>query len=130
MSALPELQPVTANGTFTADVLAAHLAARGHLPKWWLDLKREAWNRFAALPLPQRTDELWRFSNVAGLQLDGYALPARADLKSQISNLKYPTTATFPQAASLAFANNRALPGEALPAGLRAKGIFKAREAH
>src|ERR1039457_3852693 len=72
MSALPETQIASPNGSFTADVFAAHLASLSHLPKWWLDLKREAWNRFIALPLPKRTDEFWRFSNTAGIKLDGY----------------------------------------------------------
>ena len=124
MSALPDCQTAAPHGAFTSEMLAAHLAALGHLPKWWLDLKREAWNRFAALPLPQRTNELWRFSNVAGLKLDGYTLPALADLKFQISNLKFPSAAAFPQATTLAFANNRALPREALPANLREKGVL------
>jgi Fe-S cluster assembly protein SufD len=124
MSALPETtaQTPAPNGAFTSEMLAAHLAALGHLPKWWLDLKRDAWNRFAALPLPQRTNELWRFSSVAGLKLDGYALPAPAELKSQISNLRSPPS--FPQSATLAFANNRALPGAALPDDLRKKGVI------
>ncbi len=71
--ALSETKTASPNGSFTAGVLAAHLASLAHLPKWWLDLKREAWNRFIALLLPRRTDEFWRFSNTAGVQLDGYA---------------------------------------------------------
>ena len=130
ISALPDTLAAAPNGAFTADLFAAHLAALGHLPKWWLDLKREAWNRFASLPLPQRPNELWRFSTVAGLKLDGYTLPDAADFISQISDLKSGFAAAFPHAAALTFANNRVVPGDALPADLREKGvIFESIEA-
>ncbi|HUL53271.1 MAG TPA: Fe-S cluster assembly protein SufD [Opitutaceae bacterium] len=125
MSALPDTLAAAPNGAFTADLFAAHLAALGHLPKWWLDRKRDAWNRFAALPLPLRTDELWRFSTVAGLKLDGYLLPDAADFKSQVSDLPAPFLGSFPHAAALTFANNRTLPGgAALPADLHARGVI------
>jgi Fe-S cluster assembly protein SufD len=118
MSAVPSLQTPSANGGFTAEVFTAHLAGLGRLPPWWLDLKREAWSRFTALPLPQRTDELWRFSTVAGLSLDGYALPEAADSGLPVPESKFPTAAT------LVFANNRTIPGGALPADLREKGVL------
>lgn len=119
MSALPKPTPAPAapNGAFGADVFAAHLAGLGHLPAWWLELKREAWNRFAALPLPQRTDELWRFSSVAGIKLEGCALPGPAKAK-----LPVPAPA-FPHAAALTFANNRPVAPAALPAGLQKQGV-------
>ncbi|MFI5335588.1 MAG: Fe-S cluster assembly protein SufD [Opitutales bacterium] len=61
-------------GSFTPEVFAAHLARIRHLPAWWLDRKRAAYERFAALPAPRRTDESWRFSNLDGFTLDGFAL--------------------------------------------------------
>jgi Fe-S cluster assembly protein SufD len=120
MPALPKFSPSPAapNGAFNADVFAAHLAGLGHLPSWWLELKREAWNRFAALPLPQRTDELWRFSSVAGIKLEGCALPGAADPR-----LTQPAP-TFPHTATLTFANNRTVAPAALPAGLQKKGVI------
>ena len=62
-------------GSFTAEAFAAHLASLPPLPQWWLDRKRAAFDRFAALPMPSRTDETWRFSNIGTLTLDGFALP-------------------------------------------------------
>lgn len=118
MSAIPDAIPASPNGAFTPDVFASHLAGLGPLPSWWLDLKREAWSRFTALPLPQRKDELWRFSTVAGLTLDGYALPAAAGATFKVPGSRFPTAAT------LVFANNRVIPGEALPADLQAKGVI------
>ncbi|HTB79302.1 MAG TPA: Fe-S cluster assembly protein SufD [Opitutaceae bacterium] len=114
--ALSETKTASPNGSFTAGVLAAHLASLSHLPKWWLDLKREAWNRFIALPLPRRTDEFWRFSNVAGVQLEGYAL---APEKAAAS-----TRPPFAAAAELAFANNRPVFTSPLPADLAARGVI------
>jgi Fe-S cluster assembly protein SufD len=59
-------------GSFTAEAFAAHLAAQKSAPAWWLDRKRAAYERFAALPMPKRTDESWRFSNISTLTLDGF----------------------------------------------------------
>ena len=95
--------PLTAEAVpsaFTADAFAAHLAALGHLPGWWLERKREAWDRFAALPMPKRTDELWRFSTVTGLQLPARLAPAGPESP--------PAAAPTPAAAAeLSFVNNR-----------------------
>jgi Fe-S cluster assembly protein SufD len=130
MSALPEIQTASPNGSFTADVFAAHLASLSHLPKWWLDLKREAWNRFIALPLPKRTDELWRFSNTAGVKLDGYALPAATPasldigLSAEALAKAEHRSLAIPRAANLAFTNNRLTSVSALSADLAACGVI------
>ncbi len=120
MSALPDIQTAAPTGAFTPDVFASHLAGLGHLPQWWLDRKREAWNRFSALPLPQRTDELWRFSSVQGIRLERAHLSA---VPGQALALR-PTPLDFAQSASLTFTNNRALPAGSLPSDLRKKGVI------
>jgi Fe-S cluster assembly protein SufD len=120
MSALPEITAISPAGAFSPEVFAAHLAGLSHLPQWWLDRKREAWNRFSALPLPQRTDELWRFSSVQGIRLE----------RASLSAVPGPTFALHPepfgvaQSASLTFANNRALPAPSLPSALQEKGVI------
>ena len=119
MSALPDTKTASPNGGFTADLFAAHLAALGHLPKWWLDLKRDAWNRFIALPLPKRTDELWRFSNVAGVQLDGFGPAAAGPAPSTELS-----TFDFARSARLAFSNNRLASAPLLPGDLAARGVI------
>jgi Fe-S cluster assembly protein SufD len=120
MSALPDIQTAAPAGAFSSEVFAAHLAGLGHLPQWWLDRKREAWNRFSALPLPQRTDELWRFSSVQGIRLERAHLSAVPD---QACALR-PAPFDFAQSASLTFANNRALPAGSLPSDLRERGVI------
>jgi len=74
MTAIAEPKPLV--GAFTREVFESHLIRCAHLPKWWLDRKRAAYERFAALPFPARTDEGWRFSDLSGLSLDGFRLPA------------------------------------------------------
>ena len=58
MTALSESKTLT--GSFTREAFAAHLERVKHLPAWWLDRKRAAYERFAALPMPKRTNEGWR----------------------------------------------------------------------
>ena len=94
--------PISANliGAFTREAFAAHLERVKHLPSWWLDRKRAAYERFAALPMPRRTDEGWRFSNFSALTLDGF-VPPTGD-KREVTRAK-----AF-AAASLSFLNNAA----------------------
>ncbi|MEM6911530.1 MAG: Fe-S cluster assembly protein SufD [Verrucomicrobiota bacterium] len=43
-----------------------------NLPDWYLESRRVAWDRFQALPLPQRKDESWRFANWKEANLSHY----------------------------------------------------------
>jgi Fe-S cluster assembly protein SufD len=101
-------------GSFAPDLFASHLASLAPAPAWWLERKRAAFEKFASLPLPRRTDESWRFSNILGLTLDGFALQPGAKT----------SLAPFPvaNAASLTFVNNTLIRGASseskLPAGV------------
>lgn len=59
-------------GDFTAEAFEAHLKSQAGAPAWWLERKRTAYEKFAGLPLPRRTDEAWRFSTISGLRLEGF----------------------------------------------------------
>jgi Fe-S cluster assembly protein SufD len=116
-------------GSFTPDLFASHLASLADAPAWWLERKRAAFEKFAALPLPKRTDESWRFSNILGVLLDGYGLPPPAPA----------TLSPFPVAhcASLTFVNNTLLaghaaaePAAALPPGVIVTTISAAAREH
>src|SRR5512144_1942251 len=90
-------------GSFGPDLFASHLASIASSPAWWLERKRAAWEKFAELPMPRRTDESWRFSNILGLTLDGFLLlPGE---KSGVGPL------AVKNAASLTFVNNTAMRG-------------------
>src|ERR1017187_9034988 len=77
-------------GVFTPEVFAAHLASQAALPSWWLERKRSAYSRFESLPMPRRTDESWRFSNIAGINLGGFSPAADAPAPWNLSTLGLP----------------------------------------
>ena len=106
-------------GSFTAEVFAAHLASVSHLPGWWLDRKREAWERFNRLPLPKRTDESWRFATLSGLKLDGYALPP-AVTAAQLGHAPI----GIAKAGKLVLANNRFVSADPISADLAQRGVI------
>ncbi|MEO8440582.1 MAG: Fe-S cluster assembly protein SufD [Spartobacteria bacterium] len=50
------------------------------LPSWFTDQQRAGWTQFESLPMPSRTDQAWRFSNVSLLDLAPYSVaPALPD---------------------------------------------------
>jgi len=106
-------------GAFTREAFAAHLARVKHLPAWWLDRKRAAYERFAALPMPKRTDEGWRFSNFAALSLDGVALPEPVKLADV-----HHTAMGITGAGTLALANHRVVVDEPVAAEFAQKGVI------
>ncbi|MCC5024480.1 MAG: Fe-S cluster assembly protein SufD [Candidatus Synoicihabitans palmerolidicus] len=86
--------------TIDAERFNTHLAQRSYLPAWWIAAKQEAWNEFLSIPMPKRTDENWRFANLAGLSLEGYSVPEdHANLVPHLPN--------FPHAAEIIFSNRQ-----------------------
>jgi Fe-S cluster assembly protein SufD len=117
MSAPSPLPVVTKSpiGSFTPDIFASHVASLDSAPAWWLERKRAAYEIFARLPLPRRTDEAWRFSNIAGLTLDGFGLRAAEQAALAPFNVA--------NAASLTFVNNTALRG-AVSSAMLPRGVI------
>lgn len=115
MSALtqPDAQPAGLN----SERFATHLAQRAYLPAWWLEAKKEAWNQFNALPRPARTDELWRFSNLKGLDIDGYLVPEEPAAH-------VPHLPDFTHAAEMTFSNRQVVGRTTLPAELAERGVI------
>ncbi|MDB6168609.1 MAG: sufD [Verrucomicrobia bacterium] len=106
-------------GSFSPAMFAEHLAAVAHLPAWWLDRKRAAYASFAALPLPKRTDEAWRFATLAGIQLDGYTLPPPV-ATAALGHLAIGVA----KAGKFVFANNRLTASEAISPELSRQGVI------
>jgi Fe-S cluster assembly protein SufD len=100
-------------GRFTSEAFAVHLAEQKSAPAWWLERKRAAYAQFAALPMPRRTDEAWRFSNIGTLSLDGAVLAAKAGPVAPVAGFT-PT---------LSFANNQLVSAQVPPA-LAAQGVI------
>src|ERR1700690_4237528 len=102
-------------GAFTSEVFERHLAALASAPAWWLERKRAAYARFESLPLPSRTDEGWRFSNISGITLGGYS-PAQGQPKA-------PAPIGIASAASLSFAGGHLAGRVAVSTDLERKGV-------
>ncbi len=115
MSAVPDTTAPSAD--FTGDRFAAHVSHRHDLPAWWLEAKKAAWNQYLALPLPVRTDERWRFSNIAGIELGGFVLPTKP-------STHIPKLPEFPRAAELTFSNRQIVDRALLSPELAAKGVI------
>jgi len=110
----------TLTGSFTQDAFNAHLATQSSAPVWWLDRKRDAYAKFAALPMPKRTDETWRFSNISTLTLDGFQV-GRV-VPNAPSNI--PTGSGIDGVAALTFINNVLAGSTPLAPELTAKGVI------
>jgi Fe-S cluster assembly protein SufD len=104
-------------GGFTPEAFSSHLSTQASAPAWWLERKQAAYARFESLPMPSRTDEGWRFSNISGVNLAGYSPapsgpgPAKAALE------------VAAPAATLAFSNGRPAGATLLAAGIASKGV-------
>lgn len=103
-------------GSFTAEAFATHLATQSAAPAWWLERKRAAYNKFAALPVPTRKSESWRFSAIGTLTLEGF------EVGCVIPDAP-PSSAPFGPSA-LTFINNAIARRSALPPDLAAKGVL------
>jgi Fe-S cluster assembly protein SufD len=90
-------------------------------PDWFRELQAKAWEEFEAAPLPTRGNELWRFSSVKNLALDGYVVPL--DFSGDSSELIGPRE--FPKAAGrIVFANESLVTSEILDPGLESAGVI------
>lgn len=105
-------------GSFTAEAFDAHLARVAHLPAWWLERKRAAYARFAAAPMPTRTNEGWRFSNIGSLTLDGFSVPTQPVAAAPVH-----AEAGIDGAGHLIFANNRLHARGEIAADLARQGV-------
>lgn len=111
--------PTSLVGSFTDAAFDAHLARVAHLPAWWLQRKRAAYARFAALPMPKRTDEGWRFSNYNALTLDGFTLPEPVKFADT-----HHTAVGITGAGTLALANHRVVLSEPVSTELAQQGVI------
>ena len=117
---MPVASTTSIVGSFTEEAFAAHLQRVAHLPAWWLDRKRAAYARFVATPMPQRTNEGWRFSNLSTLTLDGFNAAPAACRFDQMAHRELGVTG----AGHLVFANNRLVAAQALDASTAGQGII------
>jgi Fe-S cluster assembly protein SufD len=88
---------------------------------WFRDLQAQAWDEFEAEPLPVRTNELWRFSSVKNLSLDGYAVaPEFSGDASTLTGAR-----EFPNPAGrIVFGNDSVLTLKLLDPALKRAGVI------
>ncbi len=98
------------------------VTATGTAPEWFVAQKREAWERFEALPLPARTDETWRFSPLAKLDLSPYRAGVTPDTET-LKALSLRSRGLQETAGRMVFVND--LPAEVptLRSDLAARGV-------
>ncbi|RIK79882.1 MAG: Fe-S cluster assembly protein SufD [Planctomycetota bacterium] len=66
--------PVAARSSFSQEAFDAFISARDE-PQWLLDLRRECWEAFRALPMPGNKDEEWMRTDIRTFRLDKFAVP-------------------------------------------------------
>ncbi|MDQ2918293.1 MAG: Fe-S cluster assembly protein SufD [Verrucomicrobiota bacterium] len=92
-------------------------------PLWFQARQREAWTRFTSLPMPNRKDQPWRFSNVTALDLAPYIFseaPDDDERREILDNSK-----SLDQVAGrLIFADDFLLRRDPLPESLSKQGVI------
>ncbi|MBV9272585.1 MAG: Fe-S cluster assembly protein SufD [Verrucomicrobia bacterium] len=91
------------------------------LPRWFTEAQTEAQKEFEQEPYPNRKDELWRFSSVKNLVLDGYR-PARSIQKPGVDGVLH---RGFPRPAGrMVFVNDQLVSCELFDESLREQGLL------
>jgi Fe-S cluster assembly protein SufD len=88
---------------------------------WFRELQTRAWSEFEAEPLPVRTNELWRFSSVKNLGLDGYI--SAPEFSANASRLTVQRQFLNP-AGRLVFANEKLVSAEVLDPAVKHAGVI------
>ena len=63
---------------FAQEAFEAFLDLRKE-PEWLVDARREAWQKFAELAWPKRSDEEWLRTDIRSFKLDRFSLPLESD---------------------------------------------------
>jgi Fe-S cluster assembly protein SufD len=90
-------------------------------PDWFRELQAKAWEEFEAEPLPMRGNELWRFSSLKNLALDGYVAPPL--FAGDPSTWTHPRGFPGP-AGRIIFANEALVTAELLDPALARAGVI------
>ena len=118
------LEEETAAESNTAGILSGLPGRAGDgLPGWFVDQQRSAWNQFKSLPMPARTDQAWRFSNINALDLSPYRVATPVSEEDGREILEQSTNLDE-TAARLVFADDHLLERDVLPEKLRSSGVI------
>ncbi len=92
-------------------------------PAWFGDQQQSAWTQFQSLPMPVRTDQAWRFSNVGALDLSPFSLArplAEADGREVLER----SVGLDETCGRLVFADDHFLERDVLSEKLRNAGVI------
>lgn len=111
--------------TGPAETGALEYTGAGDWPAWFAGEQARAWDAYLAAPVPTRTDETWRFSNVKQIALDGFR---QAGGVTDPDSLLERSGGTEKAAARVVFGNESLLLSEApaLPDGVILKPLEQA----
>ena len=93
------------------------------LPPWFQERQAEAWSRFTALPMPNRKDPAWRFSNVNALNLEPFVFGESPD-DDERSEILDRSQSLNEVAGRLIFADNFLLRRDPLSETLSRQGVI------
>jgi Fe-S cluster assembly protein SufD len=95
----------------------------GEHPTYFRERQQAAWEKFKQLPMPVRTDETWRFSDIKALDLSPFRR-AQAIANADRAALLARSLGLAETAGRMVFANDRLLAQEFHGDTLRAKGVL------
>ncbi len=118
-----EMNPINAGET--AQNVATGFDADGNqsFSEWFRKLQQEAWENFQSIPMPQRTDEEWRFASIKSLDISSYTKPqpiSDADQAALIAR----SVGLEKTAGRMIFANDQLLQREVLSEDLKRQGVI------
>lgn len=93
------------------------------LPVWFAEQQRAAWTQFQSLPVPARTDQAWRFSNIGALDLSSYRLAPPVSEEDGRDILER-SVLLDQTSGRLVFADDHILERDVLPEKLRKAGVI------
>ncbi|VVM05420.1 FeS cluster assembly protein SufD [Methylacidimicrobium cyclopophantes] len=91
------------------------------LPAWWKELQDAAWADYERLPMPNRKDERWRFTDLNKIAVNGCTVgtPISGDAFASLQKLFLPG-----KAAAFLFANDSLLFSRPLSPEARERGVI------
>lgn len=127
MTKLSTIHPSSDNNNIINDLLSNncfnnHIKQYDHLP-WLQSIKEKAWKEFHDLPLPKRTDEKWRFSDLKKLSLEGYQFPHAKIGYERVDIFKHSSIVTD-YAGRMIFEDNHLLKHDYISDHLLNKGLI------
>ena len=115
--------PEKMNSTSAAGSLLTQGPGSQTSSEWFRQSQVESWSQFQSLPMPQRTDETWRFANLKAIDLTPYSIaPSVSDAVQ--SELIRRSVGLKETAGRMIFANDQLLQREVLSEDLKRKGVI------